>query len=131
MYGNRRKVEIVKSQVMEHLEGVEEARYYVEQIQKEIDLAQIGTQLDPTMEQNNADCEEEVMLEHPDFHHIDPEQLDEERPHTSHIQATIEIPNDKDLREATRKLDKHQKEVINVAVKYAKDIVKARKEGNS
>ena len=81
-YENRRKV-------MEHLEGVEEARYNVEQIQKEIDLASIGTQLDPTVEQDNADCEEEVMAEHPDFLHIDPEQINQERPQTSNIHATI------------------------------------------
>ena len=91
-YENKRKVDIVKCQVMEHLEGVEEARYYVEQIQKEIDLASIGTQLDPTVEQDNADCEEEVMAEHPDFLHIDPEQINQERPHTSNDHANIEIP---------------------------------------
>ena len=29
-HNEKRKVDIVKAQVMEHLEGVEEARYYVE-----------------------------------------------------------------------------------------------------
>ena len=42
MYNDKRKVDIVKSQVMEHLEGVEEARYYVEQAKKEIDLTEIA-----------------------------------------------------------------------------------------
>ena len=42
MHEGKRKVEIVKSQVMEHLEGFEEARYYVEQAQKEMDLTEIG-----------------------------------------------------------------------------------------
>ena len=42
----------------------------------------------------------------------------------------IEIPGDMELRENTRKLDKYQKEVLNIAVKLAKDIVKARKFGN-
>ena len=40
MHNGSRKIDIVKSQVMDHLEGVEEARYYVEQIQKELDLQQ-------------------------------------------------------------------------------------------
>ena len=31
-YDSKRKVDIVKNQVMEHLEGVEEARYYIEQV---------------------------------------------------------------------------------------------------
>ena len=46
-YNGRPKIEIVKGQVMEHLEGVEEARYYVEQVKKEIDLSEISNKLDP------------------------------------------------------------------------------------
>ena len=42
MIGDKRKVDIVKSKVMEHLEGVEEARYYVEQAKKELDLSEIS-----------------------------------------------------------------------------------------
>ena len=68
----KRKTDIVKSQVMEHLEGVEEARYYVEQIKKELDLTEIAEKLDPAFEQDNADCDDEVETEHPDFCHIDP-----------------------------------------------------------
>ena len=34
------------------------------------------------------------------------------------------------MRQKTRSLDNYQKEVINIGIKYAKDIVKARKEGN-
>ena len=60
---------------MVHLEGVEEARYYVEQAQKEIDLTEISKNLDPALEQENADCEEEGLLEHPDFVHADPEEV--------------------------------------------------------
>ena len=74
-YNGKRKVDIVKAQVMEHLEGVEEARYYVEQVKKEIDLTDIAEKLDPTLEQNNADCDDDVETEHPDFTHIDPGQI--------------------------------------------------------
>ena len=56
MYNDKRKVDIVKSQVLEHLEGVEEARYYVEQAQKEIDLTEIEDKLDPALEQENTNC---------------------------------------------------------------------------
>ena len=131
MHGRKRKVDIVKCQVMEHLEGVEEVRYYLQQVQKEIDLTDVGIQLDATVEQNNADFEEEIMSEHPDYQHIDPDQLENESPTPSTIYAKIEIPSDKDLRKATRQLDKHQREVINIGVKYARDIVKARKEGHN
>ena len=39
MFRDKRKVDIMKSQVMKHLEGVEEGRYYVEQ---EVDLSDVG-----------------------------------------------------------------------------------------
>ena len=54
---------------------VEEARYYVEQAKKEIDLTETAQNLDPALEQDNADCDEEVDAEHPDFIHIDPGQI--------------------------------------------------------
>ena len=132
MYKEKRKVDIVKSQVMKHLEGVEEARYYVEQVKKEIDLTEVGNQLDPALAQDNADCEEEVMSEHPDFLHVDPSQItSDDHVVTKSIYRKIDIPNDEELKENTRNLDKHQQEVINIGVKYAKDIVKMRREGNT
>ena len=47
----QRKVDIVKGQVMEYLEGVKEARYYVDQVKKEIDLRETANKPDPAMEQ--------------------------------------------------------------------------------
>ena len=80
---------------MKHLEGVEEARYYVEQVKKEIDLTDVGNQLDPALEQANADCEEEVLSEHPDFLHVDPDQItSDEQVVTKSIYRKIDIPND-------------------------------------
>ena len=75
-YNDERKVDIVKRQVMEHLEGVEEARYYVEEVKKQLDTTDTAIKLDPTLQQDNADCDEEVTEEHPDYIHIDPGQLD-------------------------------------------------------
>ena len=40
------------------------------------------------------------------------------------------VPNEAELKEKLQKLDFHQREVINIAVKYCKDVVKARKIGN-
>ena len=79
MHEGKRKADIVKSQVMEHLEGVEEARYYVEQAKKELDLTEIAQTLDPTLEQENADCDDEETVEHPDFTHIDPGEVIKEQ----------------------------------------------------
>ena len=49
----------VKSKVMEHLESIEEARYMVEQANKELDLDDIGIQMDSKLEQDNDDCFQE------------------------------------------------------------------------
>ena len=130
-YNGRRKVDIVKEQVMEHLEGVEEARYHVEQANKEIDTTEIGEQLDPALEQDNADCEEEIKEDHPDYEHIDPGQVTNENQTVTSIYRRIELPTAEMMREKTRSLDNQQRQAVNIAVKYAKDIVKARKEGNA
>ena len=119
MYKEKRKIDIVKIQVMKHMEGVEEARYYVEQVKKEIDLTEVGNQLDPALAQDNADCEEEVMSEHPDFLHADPSQVtSDDHVVTKSIYRKIDIPNDEELKENTRNLDMRQKEVINIGVNF-------------
>ena len=48
-YNGERKIQIVKSQVMEFLESVTEARYHVEQLEKEgkLDLDPTGAMIDP------------------------------------------------------------------------------------
>ena len=132
MHDGKRKGDIIKIQVMEHLERVEEARYYVDQVRKELDLTETSEQLDPALEQENADCQEEGLAEHPDFVHADPDEVNTtENNMQKSIYRKIEIPNESELKENTRSLDRYQKEVINIGIKYAKSIVKARKEGNT
>ena len=131
-YEEKKKVDLVKAQVMEHLEGVEEARYYVEQVKKEIDLTDVAQTLDPTLEQSNAECNEEPEVEHPEFSHIDPGHIEaEQESKTAGNYKRIEIPNDVELKRRTRTLDKWQREVLNIGIKYAKDVVKGRKQGNT
>ena len=43
----------------------------------------------------------------------------------------VEIPSDSTLRERTRSLDSWQREVVNIGIRYAKDIVKGRAKSNS
>ena len=122
----------VKSKVMEHLESVEEARYMVEQSKKELDLEEIGMQMDANLEQENADCQEEGMIGHPDFEHLDTAYIEDGDTVYSEklIFKKISIPSLPQLREETRKLDIHQREILNICIKYAKDVVKSRREGN-
>ena len=42
MYDGRRKVEVVKAQVMEYLESVEEARYHLEMLENDLDLSEVA-----------------------------------------------------------------------------------------
>ena len=130
-YNGKRKVDIVKAQVMEHLEGVEEARYYVEQVKKEVDLTNTAVQLDPTLEQSNADCDDELETDHPEFTHIDPGQIvsDDKTMPQENFKRVI-IPNDDELKARTRSLDKWQREVVNIGIRYAKDITKSKHVGN-
>ena len=126
-------IKSVKSKVMEHLESVEEARYMMEQSTKEIDMTDIGIQLDAAHEQDQADCQLEGVAEHPDFLHLDTDGIEINAKMTAQtgIFKKILVPSLPELREETRKLDKFQRKAINIAVKYAKDIVKSRRNGNN
>ena len=75
-YGKERKVDIVKSQVMEFLVDVMEARHFVDQAEKQQDLDDIGTQMDPNNEQDNEDCDDLEAEEHPDYLHANPDSLE-------------------------------------------------------
>ena len=137
----RRKVDIVKSQVMPYLESVEEARYVVDELQKELDLdlTETGVNLDPQAVQENEECAEEGENDHPDFYldHLDPRQLeylniekDSDGTRQPVPYSRIELPPDEDLYQSVKSLDKYQAEVINIVVKYCRDLVKQRKLGN-
>ena len=118
---------------MEHLESVEEARYYVEEVTKKLDLKEIGISLDATKEQANAECQEEIEELHPDYVHLDTDnvdELDETLKNVQNIYRRIDLPDVKTLKEKTRQLDPFQRNVIDIGIKYAKDIMKARREGN-
>ena len=122
-----RKIQIVKKQVMEFLDDVTEARFFVEEVMKEIDVNQTGFEMDPTLAQENLDCEDEEIVEHPDYGHINPDIVDmnDEVPLKS-IYRKVEIQSMDILKKKTRSLDEFQRHVINTAVKFAKDVVKSR-----
>ena len=117
---------------MEFLEGVQEARYHAEQMKKELDIDALedaaAVQMDPTGHQDNEDCDDDEPLEHEDHQHCNPNNIDvHEQDKCTSLLRSIELPSNDELKDNTRKLDKYQKEVVNIAVKYAKDIVKGRK----
>ena len=122
-----RKIEIVKRQVMPHLEGVTEARYYVERMNKEVQKnlqADAAEKLNPMGVQDDDDCEDEGEEDHDDYLFCNPAQIKKDEPEKS---APVELPSSDELRKKTETLDRFQKEVVNMVVTNAKDLVKARK----
>ena len=128
-HNGERKVAIVSRQVMPYLESVEEARYMMRELEKELDLDQTGANLDPQAEQDNGDCPEPEV--HSEFVHRDPSEFAFSAANQPTNQPTpycrIDVPTNDDLYRSTAGLDRFQIEVVNVAVQYARDLVKARK----
>ena len=71
---------MVKAKVMPFLTSVEVARKTNEELKenKELDTEEIAAMLDPEKEQENQDADEEEEEEHPEYLHIDPNQVEEE-----------------------------------------------------
>ena len=125
----------VKKHVMPFLLEVEEAKmaFEIAERNRDEELEITGNLLDPEGEHEILDCEEEVVMDHPDYLHI---QLPEEGEQqvditTTHMQAVpaIEIPSKEEIIDKARFLDKHQKVVLHIALWYARILVKARKAG--
>jgi hypothetical protein len=112
----------VKKIVMPFLESVEEARNKVQ----ESTLDSVGCQLDAEKEQENADCEDEVLLEHPDHNLLDPDEFqryDDTIEHSEAYRKLDLVELDKLVIE-TRKLDKEQRFVVDKVLKYVKELKK-------
>ena len=116
----------VKSQVMEFLDSNEEARLFVDEALK---TQQIACDIDPQGEQENIDSELEGQILHPDYQHLNPEELNiqmEERKNEKRFRA-IEVDERNILAEKTRNLDFYQRMVVEKGIRFARNIVKSRK----
>ena len=112
---------------MEYLESVAEARYHLEMLESEIDFSEISKMLDAQGEQDNEEVEE-LEVEMSEFDHLNPDDLHlrGNKAESSGLYKRIKVPGDLELRQATRGLYMHQREVLNNAIKFAKDVVKSR-----
>ena len=127
---NAKWIQNVKSKVMEHLESVEEARLMVEASTKQVDFEIIGAELNAEKEQDQADCIDEGQSQHPDYLHMDTDGLDNHDKKDS-LFKKVTLPSILDLRRDTQKLDEFQREILDRVIKYSRDIVKARRDGNT
>ena len=74
------EIMMVKAQLMPFLESVEEAQIIYEAMkanEKKSIEEQMGADLDPEMEQEIADLDDLEEEEHPDYYHIDTDQVDD------------------------------------------------------
>ena len=128
-------IELVKAQVMPYLKSTEEAQMLYEMTKdQEVNVEDVvGAQLDPEKEQENEEGDEGEDDENDEYMFIDPDgpvegEVGEER--APRLFKTIEIPSRQNQIEEARKLDKMQKVVLSVGLKFAREVVKARKKKN-
>ena len=114
----------VKCVLMEHLESVEDG---TDKAQEMLSTC-VGDTLDPAKEQDDDDCEEEGIHDHPEFIVKDPGEYNKiENVKKGNMYKIIELYSDDKIEEITRNLDEEQRMVLDIAVAFAKSILKSRK----
>ena len=124
-------IQFVKSYMLPYAQGVEEARYQVEQAMKEgtSSSKNIGNELDPEQEKDILECDEGDDQMHPDFSQINPDDFEFES-NMNHAKRTLrrlDIKTADEILQEARHLDKFQKKALHVAIKFAQDVIIARK----
>jgi hypothetical protein len=123
----------VKRQVMEHLDDVEEARYMVEEyLKNQPKKEELAIELDPEKEQEIDDCLMNEEESHPEFEHLDPSEFNDQNKNIQKekVFKPIEIGNIEDLLMQTKLLDRYQKYVLEVAIRFSRGVVKSLKPKN-
>ena len=123
------QIRCVKEQTMEFLIDVSEARHFAEEHQRN---QETGEDLDPQGQQEIDDCEYEGIIDHPDYPDLDLEALEQEvrKKANEKTYKTIELDSMDILMEKTRKMDYYQRKVLEVGIRYARNIIKATKSKN-
>merc|ERR1719233_702505 len=128
----REEIEARKRVLMEWLDPVEEARYFVEESMKnELNLDEVETRMDAEKQQADLDCEEEGIEPDPQYEHLDLGDHNEHEflPSTNWCRK-IDVKEEK-LYEDAASLDMNQRKVLDICLKYARDVVKSRSNGNT
>ena len=122
----KKNIRNVKAKVMEWMEDVEEARYFVEEVMKnELDLEETGYNLDPEMNQEDIECDLDGLEEDEEYKHLDPDGLkDRDIPDSGSWYRKLEMMDQSVLEQETCKLDKWQRQVIDVALRFVRGIRK-------
>ena len=127
---NRENIQFVKRHLLPFAQGVEEARYYVEEtLRNDTEGQNIGNLLDPQLEQDLLECQDEEELIHPDFLEDDPDdiEIDKNVVQIKKTLRTVEIRTADQILHEARQLDKYQKKVLNIAIQFAQDLLISKK----
>ena len=120
-----KKISHVKGQVMEYVEENEEARLMAAEMFINNNLT--GEFMDPQGEQENDDDQLDKIVLQEEFQHLDPELAE---PYTDDVFEKVFQPIHvlplQELRVEARKLDFYQRKVLEIGVKHARSLVKAR-----
>ena len=109
---------------MEFLESVEDGLEKAKELQNN----DIGDVMDPQNEQDRDECEAEGVQDHPDFIHIDPNNLEQQVESVSKaIFKTVVLESDEQLMQLTMKLDPDQQYVLRLVLNYSRQIQISRK----
>ena len=124
-------IQFVKKHLMPFAQGVEEARHFVQQAMTNEENAtkNVGDELDPTLEQEILECQDEEDLMHPDYVQMNPDNFEFEN-NVKQIKKTlknIEVKSPDEILREARNLDRFQKMVLHIAIKFAQDLVIAKK----
>ena len=116
-------------QVMEYLEDNEEARMMAAEMFVDSNMA--GEFIDPEGEQEQDDNVLDVIQQQDDFDHADPEFIDEPAEDAfEKAYRPIQVRPLEVLRTDARRMDYYQKVVLEMAVRQARGLVKARNSKN-
>ena len=126
--GIQSAIEFTKSKVMEFLDQVVEAKEAAEDFVKE----SVADELDAMNEQENDDCEEEGVHDQDEFIAQDPKDVKQlgSCGCSEGRYKSIELDDLELISEETMLLDQSQKLVIDIGITFAKDLVKAAKNGH-
>ena len=124
-------INLIKSYMMPYAQGVEEARYQVEQAMKDeaTSTCNVGDTLDPEKEKEIADCNDGDDEMHPAFLQLNPDDF-EFQDNSAQVRKTIRRIENKtsdELLQDARNLDKFQKKALHVAIKFAQDVMISKK----
>ena len=123
-------IQKVKGQVMEWIQNVEEARMHVEEVlNNEMDTEEAGVAMDAEQEQDILDCADEGEEDDPLYQHLNPEGfLDNPCPmNNNQLCKQLQLEKTEILNNKTQQLDENQRKVVDIAIQFARDIVKASK----